>query len=190
AVTFTAVVSAVAPGVGVPTGNVDFLVDGVAQVPSVALAGGTATFTISTLAVGNRVITVNYLGTPDFAPNTGTLAGGQDVLAADSAVAVSSSVNPSVFGQPVTFTATVSAVAPSGGTPSGNVDFLIDGAVAASNVALVGGQAAYTTNSLSASATGHVITVHYLGSTNFGSATGALTQNQVVNTTNTTTAVS
>jgi hypothetical protein len=37
---------------------------------------------------------------------------------------VTSSVNPSVFGQAVTFTATVAAIPPATGTPTGTVTFL------------------------------------------------------------------
>ncbi len=53
--------------------------------------------------------------------------GGVTVSKAATTTAVTSGANPSVFGQPVTFTATVAAKAPGAGTPSGTVDFL-DGA--------------------------------------------------------------
>src|SRR5262249_55748624 len=44
---------------------------------------------------------------------------------ASTSTAVSGSPNPSVFGSSVTFTATVTAVAPGAGIPSGSVSFTI-----------------------------------------------------------------
>jgi subtilisin-like proprotein convertase family protein len=81
---------------------------------------------------------------------------------------VTSSANPSIVGQPVTFTATVSSGA---GTPTGNVEFL-DGAVSLGVVALNGaGQAQVTTSALTAAT--HTITANYLGAT-VGSGGGGI----------------
>ena len=60
---------------------------------------------------------------------------------ASSTTAVSSSANPSVFGQAVTFSATVTAVAPGAGTPTGTVQFKTNGVNFGSAVALSGGSA-------------------------------------------------
>ncbi|MCX6023897.1 MAG: Ig-like domain repeat protein, partial [Chloroflexi bacterium] len=89
-----------------------------------------------------------------------------------SAVSVSSSVNPTVSGQSVTFTATVTG---SGGTPTGAVSFM-DGATVLAAANLNGsGAATFTTGSLSASA--HSITASYSGDGRFaGSVSSALTQ--------------
>jgi len=46
---------------------------------------------------------------------------------ANASVTVTSSASPLVFGQTVTFAATVAAIAPASGTPTGNVTFVIDG---------------------------------------------------------------
>jgi hypothetical protein len=65
----------------------------------------------------------------------------------------------------VTFTATVAAVAPGGGTPTGMVTFK-DGDVVLGTVAVgTGGTAAFTTSF--AATGGHVITAVYNGATNF-----------------------
>ena len=46
---------------------------------------------------------------------------------AGTSTALSSSANPSVFGQSVTFTARVTPVAPGSGTPTGSVEFFDNG---------------------------------------------------------------
>src|SRR5207253_88319 len=116
AVVFTATVSAVAPGSGTPTGNVVFHVSGRPDVTAALNASGTATATFSNLAFGNHSVAADYNGSTNFKVSTGTLAGGQNVTAASTSTAVTSSANPSVFSQPVTFTAIVSAVSPGQGT--------------------------------------------------------------------------
>src|SRR5262249_16486499 len=55
---------------------------------------------------------------PDFTTSTST-ALSQTVSKASTTAAVLSSANPSVVGQSVTFTTTISVVAPGGGTPTG-----------------------------------------------------------------------
>ncbi|PYT00801.1 MAG: hypothetical protein DMF63_05705 [Acidobacteria bacterium] len=97
---------------------------------------------------------------------------------------VSSSANPSVFGQPVTFTATVSSA---GGTPSGNVQFFDGVNPIGGSIALDGsGQAALTISSLSVG--NHTITAQYGGVSlgpgggGYAASTGSLVGNpQVVN---------
>src|ERR1051326_2785405 len=66
---------------------------------------------------------------------------------ANTSTALSSSANPSQPGEAVTFTATISAAAPSSGTPGGTVTFLC-GTNALATKSLSGGQAAFTTASL------------------------------------------
>src|SRR5205823_5250654 len=65
---------------------------------------------------------------------------------AATSTSLTSSVNPSDFGENVTFTATVISTA---GTPAGAVQFKIDGANAGSPVTLVGGVATFSTSTLS-----------------------------------------
>src|SRR5262249_25371442 len=146
-VTFTAVVAAVAPSVGRPTGRVDFVIDGTPVASNVPLVNGRATFQTTALSVAGspHSVTVNYTNLDgNFINSSRTLAGAQTVTTADTTAAVASRVNPSVFGQPVTFTATVAAVAPGAGTPDGTVVFTIDGTQQSPVIALVNGQATYT----------------------------------------------
>src|SRR5207253_11353629 len=90
---------------GLPTGTVTLTIDGVAQ-PSVVLSNGQAAFTTSTLSVGSHRIAVTYSGDANFDANTSARLS-QAVNQADTAITFGSSAQPSVFGQPVTFTATV-----------------------------------------------------------------------------------
>jgi len=72
-VTFTATISAVAPGAGTPSGTVNFRVDG-GILGSGALSGGVATFTTSTLALGSHTVAAEYAGSVDFTGTTNALA--------------------------------------------------------------------------------------------------------------------
>src|SRR3989442_619450 len=171
-VTFTATVAVVAPGAGSPSGTVTFL-DGATTLGTGALSGGTATFTTSALAVGSHSITAFYGGVTHLYPSI-HLRLIHMVNQTNTTTTVASSANPSVFGQSVTFTATVAPVAPGAGTPSGVVTFL-DGATTLGTGTLSGGTATFTTSTLAVGP--HSITASYGGDTNFnGSTSAALTQ--------------
>ncbi|MFG2525878.1 Ig-like domain-containing protein, partial [Streptomyces sp. NPDC048527] len=118
-------VTAVAPGSGTPTGPVTFFIGGIPQAP-VTLVGGVATLTTSTLPVGVRVVRAVYGGDASFnsssSPNVNAT-----VNKASTSTVLTSTPDPSVFGQTKTLTATVTPVAPGGGTPAGTVSFF-DGA--------------------------------------------------------------
>jgi streptogramin lyase len=172
AVTFTATVAAVAPGAGTPTGTVTFR-DGTTSIGSGTLASGKATFTSSVLTVGSHSITVAYSGDANFNASSATRIT-QTISKADSSVTVTSSANPSVFGQPVTFSATVAAVSPGAGTPTGSVTFL-DGGVSIGTRTLASGKATFASSTLTVGS--HTITVTYGGDANFNTSAGAaLTQ--------------
>ena len=186
-VTFTATVTAQPPGAGTPTGTVDFFVDGSpTPAASPTLTGGIATFSTSTLAAGTHAIVATYRGDdPSFLGDSGTLAGGQLVNRYASTTTVASSVNPSKFGQSVTFTATVDATAPTAPVPTGNVTFVIDGG-APQTVALdAAGQATFTTATLAGGT--HTVRVDYAGDADVDTSTGNLTPSQLVEPADTTT---
>ena len=170
AVTITATVAAVSPGGGTPTGTVTFK-DGATVLGIGALdAGGRATFTTSSLRVGNHSITAVYSGNTNFSVSTSTVLT-QAVNRAGTAAALSSSANPSVHGQAVSFTATVAAVSPGGGTPTGTVTFK-DGTAILGTGALGAGTARFTTSSLRVGR--HSITAVYSGDTNFSVSTSTV----------------
>jgi uncharacterized repeat protein (TIGR01451 family) len=186
---FTATVSAQAPGAGTPAGQVQFKIDGASAGSPVTLSGGVATSgDFSSLAVGNHSVEADYPGSTDFSAGSGTLSGGQSVDPSNSTVSVASSANPSVFGQPVHFTATVSAAGSGSGTPAGQVQFKIDGSSAGSPVTLSGGVA--TSGDFSSLPVGnHSVEADYLGSGSFNATSGLLPGGQAVNKASTTTAV-
>jgi hypothetical protein len=87
---------------------------------------------------------------------------------------LTSSANPSVFGQSVTFTAAVTS--PDSGTPTGTVTFK-DGSTTLGTIALDGSAHAAFSISTLAVGSGHSITAVYTGDSNFGGSTSSpLTQ--------------
>jgi hypothetical protein len=90
-------------------------------------------------------------------------------------IAVTSSVNPSDVGQPVTLTATVSS---SLATPTGTVQFKDGGANLGSAQSLTNGTAQVTTAALVSGT--HGITADYSGDNTFSSLTGTLAGGQTV----------
>ncbi len=162
-VTFTAVVTATAPGSGVPTGTVTFK-DGTATLGTGNLDGsGHATLTTSTLGVGSHSITAVYGGSTSY--NTSTSSALTQTVNKDAtSTSVTSSLNPSNHNQSVTFTATVVASAPGTAVPTGSVTFK-DGTKSLSTKTLnASGQATFSTSALSRGS--HSITAVYGGSSN------------------------
>ena len=169
-VTFTATVSATSPGSGTPTGNVQFK-DGsgtLASCGAVALSAGSATCSASFNASASpRTISAVYAGDNDYLTSTSSNLS-QVINKASTTTAVASSANPSVTGQSVTFTATVSAVSPGSGTPTGTIQFK-DG------VATLGSCSAQTMSagsatcsaSFTATASPRTISAVYAGDSNF-----------------------
>ena len=170
-ITFIAGVSAVAPAAGTPTGAVTFL-DGMTTLGTQTLSAGAATLTISSLAVGSHTISVSYSGDGLFGSAV-SAAITQVVSLGSATVGLASSQSPSLPNRVVTFTATVLAVPPAAGTPSGTVTFL-DGTTVLGTQALSSGAAAFSTSTLSNGA--HPITASYSGDSGFGSAQAILTE--------------
>src|SRR5260370_41831549 len=84
-------------------------------------------------------------------------------------------MNPAVFGQLVTFTATVNVNSPGAGTPTGTVNFF-DGITLLGPGTLSGGVATFSTSALAVGS--HSITAVYGGDSDFyGNTSGAITQN-------------
>jgi hypothetical protein len=167
-VTLTATISANSPGSGTPTGSVTFE-DGSTILGIAALNGsGIATFSTSSLGVGSHSITAVYGGDTDFTTSTSSTVD-QTVDQDSTTSSVASSANPSVFGQSVTFTATISANSPGSGTPTGSVTFE-DGSTTLGTTTLNGsGIATFSTSSLSVGS--HSITAVYGGDTDFTTST-------------------
>jgi hypothetical protein len=71
-ITFTSVLTALAPGAGTPTGNVKFLVDGLAGAIA-PLSNGSASFSTATLQLGIHTVVAEYAGDGNFTGSTNTL---------------------------------------------------------------------------------------------------------------------
>lgn len=188
-VTFTATVAGANGATGTPTGTVDFVLDGGSPI-TVALASGQATLSTSSLAVGAHTVQVQYAGDSSFNTGSGSLTFGQIVNKASSSTDLAILLTPSVYGQTVTFTATVAALAPGAGSPTGTVTFIISPTggipVPQAPVALVSGVATFMTSALSVPGSPYALTATYSGDANFApSSDGSKTQ--VVNKANTTT---
>jgi hypothetical protein len=106
--------------------------------------------------------------------NNGTLTINQ----AGSALVVATSANPSPTGSNVTLTATVTAVSPASGTPTGTIQFLADGGALGAPATLSGGVATLTTNGLAHGP--HTLTADYAGDINFTGSTNTLSPNQII----------
>ena len=174
AITFSATVTVDAPGSATPTGVVYFnLEDGTTLGTAALNASGVATFSTSVLATGAHNVTAVYAGdentkTSESAPLT------QTVNRAQTTTALTSSVTPSVFGQPVTFEATVSVVAPGAGTPTGTITFKANGTPIGTSVLNGSGVASFTTSALAVGS--HSITAAYEGDANFADSSTSITQ--------------
>jgi len=194
-VTFSATVTAASPGSGTPTGTVDFY-DGLAipadQIGSGTLSSGAATFATSTLVSGPHTILAGYADDSHFLPSTS--AGFPQVVRYTSVVTITSSGTPSVYGQGVTFTASIQAAAPNTNTPpDGETVTFYDGAKSLGTATLdplgtTPGVATFTTSGLGVGT--HTVTVQYAGDGTFTPGTSATPVSQVVNPASTSTTVS
>jgi hypothetical protein len=159
-----------------PTGSVQFSVDGTpAGGPHPLDSAGRATLTSSSIATGAHTMTAGYLPTSGsaFQPSQAEPLS-QTVNSATTTVVVS--VSPSVLtaGQSATLSASVAALAPGGGTPTGTLQFAAaDGTPIGTPQTLSGGTASVPTT---LGAGTRVIRADYRGDANFGASTGSLRQ--------------
>jgi len=96
---------------------------------------------------------------------------------ADTTTTLSSSVNPSLLNQSVTFTATVAVVAPGAGTRTGTVTFKDGSTIISTGPVNASGIATFTTSALAVGA--HPITAVYGGDANFNGSTSSSLSQQV-----------
>ncbi len=94
------------------TGSVQFF-DGATSLGTKTLSGGAASLSTSSLTMSSHSITSVYGGDVNYGGST-SAALTQVVNSASTTTALSSSLNPSGYGQNVTFTATVSPSAATG----------------------------------------------------------------------------
>lgn len=177
AVTFTATVSS--DHGAIPDGEtVKFTADR-KEIGTASITNGVAVLTTSSLAAGTYTVEVSYSGDRIFGRSSGSLT--QVVTAYSTTTTLTSSLNPSTYGQTVTWTA---AVTSNGGpAPMGKVKFAGLGAAATLNAS---GVATFTKTWLNAST--YAITAEYEGD-DASAPSNSATLSQVVNPTATTTTV-
>ena len=139
------------------------------------ILGTTAT---STSPVGDYPITVGSAASAkyDISYEESTLT----ILPAGTSGALASSANPALPGWPVALTMELSAVSPGTGTPTGSVQFKVDGVAVGGPTPLTAGVATYTSSSLGHGS--HAISAEYTGDGNFLGCTNRMAGNQVINT--------
>ena len=162
------------------TGTITFY-DGTTSICTIAVAPSAScpASAGSGFAVGTHVLTAAYSGD---ATHLGSTSAAVTVVVlpvpttkAQTATMLTSSLDPAVSGQSVTFTANVVAMGASIAAPTGVVTFL-DGRTVLGTKTLVGsGVASFSTSSLSVGS--HAITASYSGDANsVGSASSVLTE--------------
>jgi len=134
------------------------------------------TVTFTPKATGNRSAVVKVA---DSAPQQSVSLTGLGLL--DTVTKLTSNPNPSALGKGVTFKATVSS--PSGGTPTGSVDF-VDGGTTLANSTLIDGEAKFATNDLPLGL--NAITALYSGDSKYGFSNSELNQHVLEANTHTT----
>jgi sugar lactone lactonase YvrE len=160
--------------VGAPTGSLSYMVVNAA---GTTIASGTQTLTAAgssasasvaipgNLAPGSYTINVTYSGDSNYLPIASAAKIEFVVGKITGAIVLSSSANPVLLTNPVTFAALLSSAA---GTPTGTVSFN-DGITLLGTVTLSSGRASLTISALAAGA--HSITAVYSGDANFASVT-------------------
>jgi hypothetical protein len=157
-VTFMATVTSTS---GTPTGAVTFQ-DGSSTLGTATLSGGRAYFSTSTLSVAAHSITATYGGGGGFNGSTSAVVT-ETVNRAGTSTSISSSVNPSTYGQSVIFTARVTSTTI--GTPQGSVILRNGGATL--GVAILNGSGVATFAISALNAGSYSITASYDGSANY-----------------------
>ncbi len=171
-VTLTATVSSSFPGS--PTGSVTFY-DGVSSLGSAVLSGGNAAISTSGLAPGSHSVTASYVGDVFFAGSISPVL--DQKVKATTLVGLASDHNPSVSGQPVTLTASVTSITP--GTITGTVTFFDGVNPLGAPVTIASGTATYLAV-YTASGGSHSFTASFNGDANFSGSTSSVI-NQTVN---------
>lgn len=177
AVTFTA--NVVAGQGSVPNGELVTFMMGSSPLGTAGLNNGAATLYLSSLPIGSDTISASYAGDGAFLGSSSSLT--QVVGKAASTTTLTTSMNLSIYGQPLTFSATV---ATQFGTQAGQNVTFYDGVTAIATVPVVANAAGFSTNLLSAGI--HVMTATYSGDGNtLGSSSSADIQIVFIATTST-----
>ncbi len=159
-VTLTATVSVVAPGLATSTAIVTFK-DGSTVLGTGTLnQQGVATLQTSSLAVGTNNLKAVYGGDADTTSSTGSLTETVKKVTTAATLTATLATSTVALGQPITLTASVSAVSPGATTPTGIVTFKVGSTVLGTGT-LAGGVATLQTSKLARGK--HTVTAVYAG---------------------------
>ncbi|MFZ3210723.1 MAG: Ig-like domain-containing protein, partial [Terriglobales bacterium] len=175
AVSFTASVSST--GGTPPNGGTITFKNGSVVLGAAPLSAGMASLTTSSLPAGVYTITATYGGNANFAASTspGLKQVVNNTTKSATATTLGSSLNPSIYGQPVTWMATVTTSGPV--PPTGKVIFMWAGNFIGTATLNVNGVATLTQSNFNADS--YPITAEYVGDVNNLGSTSAFL-NQVV----------
>jgi hypothetical protein len=166
-VTFTATVTSTPP---IADGRLVTFYDGTKSLASVALAGGKAAYSTSSLSAATHFISAKYSGDTWHKPGYGSVK--QVVNKYSTTTTMNSNPNPSNYGQAVTLTATVTSAGP---LPTGTVTFKNGSVILGGKTLNASGVAIFTTTKIPVGA--NTLTATYNGDTSNGkSVSAAITQ--------------
>jgi hypothetical protein len=168
-VTFTATVA----GQSGETLNGTVQFTGAIETTTVPLANNQAVFSTSQINP-YATITASYSGVLHVAEGSQSVPLKEIIRSAITKMALTTSGSPSLVGQPVTFTATVTTNPRNGAIPDGELVTFSDGSTILGSVPLAGGKAAFTTSTLSAKK--HFMTAAYAGDDTFEPSNKHITQ--------------
>ena len=157
-----------------PTGALALLDGSTSIATQNAPAGGSFTFSTSSLGIGTHNLSVSYAGDANNATATSNVVT-IVVQQASTKTSLATSMNPQVLGQSVTFTASASSVSPN---VTGTIDFEDGGTIISSVNLGTSGNAIFTTSSLTAGT--HTITAVYSGDTNHSASTSVAISQLIV----------
>jgi hypothetical protein len=183
-VTFIAAVTST--GGTPPNGEAVTFYNGLNAIGTAPLSGGTASFTTSSLQAGTHAISAAYLGDANFTASTSpTLQQVVDTKTqSPTTTALTSSANPSIYGQKVTWTATVTTAGSI--APTGKVSFTWGDGNSLGAVTLnASGVATLTLSDLDADA--YPLIATYNGDTNNGPSVSSILNQTVMQATSTAT---
>ena len=166
-VTFTAMVTG--SGTGIPTGKVAFTWSRFTIGTAILDSNGIATLTKKNLNADPYPLIAVYKGDANNSSSASPILN-QVVVQTTSAATITSSLNPSTFGQPVTFTAKITSPTV---IPTGPVTFA-SGKTVLGTAQLSGGKASLSISSLPVGSTR--VTVTYYGNSNIAKSSASLTQ--------------
>jgi uncharacterized repeat protein (TIGR03803 family) len=186
-VTFTATVAPQSGSGTTPTGTVTFL-DGGTVMGTKTLKNGTASYTANyasyTLPAGSNTITAVYGGDVNYSRSTSAPL--DQIVTVSTSTIITSTPNPSAYGQTVIFSATVTSSI--GAPPNGEIVTFKQGSTVLGTATLSGGTATFPYSALGAGT--KAVTVVYSGDTYYNPSTSQSINQVIDKATSTTTLVS